>query len=197
MSRRRSPSQSKNGLITTPSIMCGRGVVVVARVRVAEVVAEQRLVPVDVAGGRLGVGVEQQLVRVAAQAVARGRTGRARGSRSAARAAPTAGSSARRSASTSVISTRVSCRASSSKRHSSTRSATSLKSAKLVPLPSNVAPSGYGVPGQTSTRPSRSFVVPSTVPGDPIPSHRPPRTEGVTGHWAAGSTSVLRSPAAG
>src|SRR3954454_11873329 len=35
----------------------------------------------------------------------------------------------------------------SSKRHSSTRSATSLNSAKLVPLPSYVAPSGYGAPG--------------------------------------------------
>ena len=40
------------------------GVVVVARIRVAEVVAEQRLVPVDLAFDGLGVGVEQQLVRV-------------------------------------------------------------------------------------------------------------------------------------
>ena len=46
-----------------------RGVVVVARVLVAEVVAEQRLVPVDLAAGRLGVGVEEQLVGVAAQAL--------------------------------------------------------------------------------------------------------------------------------
>jgi hypothetical protein len=45
------------------------GVVVVARVLVAEVVAEQRLVPVDVAGGGLRVGVEQQLGRVAPDAV--------------------------------------------------------------------------------------------------------------------------------
>ena len=45
----------------------GGGVVVVAGVGVAEVVAEQRLVPVDRAGGGLGVGVEQQLVGVAAQ----------------------------------------------------------------------------------------------------------------------------------
>src|SRR3954452_1503548 len=36
----------------------------------------------------------------------------------------------------------------SSKRHSSTRSATSLNRAKLVPPPSYVAPSGYGAPGQ-------------------------------------------------
>jgi hypothetical protein len=41
-----------------------RGVVVVLGVRVAEVVGEQRLVPVDLAAGRLGVGVEQQLRRV-------------------------------------------------------------------------------------------------------------------------------------
>src|SRR5262249_22824218 len=39
-----------------------------------------------------------------------------------------------------------------SKRQSSTCSATSLKTAKLVPTPSNVAPSGYADPGQTSTK---------------------------------------------
>ena len=44
----------------------GRRVVVVAAVRVAEVVAEQRLVPVERAVDGLGVGVEQQLVGVAA-----------------------------------------------------------------------------------------------------------------------------------
>ena len=47
------------------------GVVVVARVLVAEGVAVQALVPVDVARGGLGVGVEQQLVRVAAQPLLR------------------------------------------------------------------------------------------------------------------------------
>ena len=47
------------------------GVVVVGAVLVAEVVAEERLVPVDLAGGRLGVGVEQELVGVAAQALGR------------------------------------------------------------------------------------------------------------------------------
>ena len=47
----------------------GGRVVVVARVGVAEVVAVQRLVPVDGAGRGLGVGVEQQLVRVEPQAV--------------------------------------------------------------------------------------------------------------------------------
>jgi hypothetical protein len=48
-----------------------RGVVVVALVRVAELVAEQRLVPVHLAGHGLGVRVEQQLVRVAAQPLTR------------------------------------------------------------------------------------------------------------------------------
>ena len=65
--------------------------------RVAEVVGEQRLVAVDLPVDRLGVGVEQQLGRVAAVAAARGRRGRARGSRSAGRAARRAGSRARRS----------------------------------------------------------------------------------------------------
>jgi len=45
-----------------------RGVLVVARVRVAEVVAEKCRAPVDLARRGLGVGVEQQLVGVAAQA---------------------------------------------------------------------------------------------------------------------------------
>src|SRR3989475_10103444 len=40
----------------------------------------------------------------------------------------------------------------SSTRHSSPFSATSLNSAKFVPLPSNVAPSGYARPGQISGR---------------------------------------------
>ncbi len=44
------------------------GVLVVAAVLVTEVVAEERLVPLDLAVRRLGVGVEQQLVGVAAQA---------------------------------------------------------------------------------------------------------------------------------
>ena len=42
-----------------------RRVVVVAAVLVTEVVAEQRLVPVEDAVDRLGVGIQQQLVRVA------------------------------------------------------------------------------------------------------------------------------------
>ncbi len=46
-------------------------VLVVARVRVAEGVAEHRLVPVELAVDRLRVGVEQQLVRVAAMPLRR------------------------------------------------------------------------------------------------------------------------------
>ena len=49
----------------------GRGVVVVARVLVAEGVAEEALVPVDLAGRRLRVGVEQKLGGVAAQPLGR------------------------------------------------------------------------------------------------------------------------------
>ena len=74
-----------------------RRVVVVARVGVAEVVGVERRVPLDRAGGRLGVRVEQQLRRVEPQAVLGVVRARARGSRSAGRAAPSAGSSARRS----------------------------------------------------------------------------------------------------
>src|SRR5207248_9121841 len=39
--------------------------------------------------------------------------------------------------------------AAESNRHSSTRDACSENSAKFTPTPSHVAPSGYGVPGQT------------------------------------------------
>ena len=46
----------------------GRGVLVVAGALVAEVVAEEGLVPLDGAVGGLGVRVQQQLVRVAAHA---------------------------------------------------------------------------------------------------------------------------------
>ena len=48
-----------------------RGVVVVAAVRVAEVVAEQRLIPVEGSVDGLGVRVQQQLVGVAALAAGR------------------------------------------------------------------------------------------------------------------------------
>ena len=127
-----------------------RGAVeLVALLRVLEVVAEQRLVPVGRTLDRLGVGVEQQLGGVAplplrrvvgavdpeAVALARPRPGA--GSRARPRRRPRAGRA------------RVSL-PSSSNRQSSTRSATSEKRAKLVPAPSKVAPRGYAVPGQIS-----------------------------------------------
>ena len=64
-------------------------------VPVADAVAEMRVAPAQVARRVLGVGIDQQLVRVEAVAVLRARTDRARGSRRAARAAPRADSSAR------------------------------------------------------------------------------------------------------
>ena len=68
----RSLPQSKNGLMTTESIVVPQVVVGVdAVVGFVEVVGEQRLVVVDLALDRLGVGVEQQLARVAAVAVLR------------------------------------------------------------------------------------------------------------------------------
>src|ERR1700676_17851 len=46
----------------------------------------------------------------------------------------------------------ISRRPRGSKTHSSTRSAFALKSAKFTPLPSHVAPSGYGRPASTRGR---------------------------------------------
>ncbi len=62
---------------------------------VVQAVAEQRIAPVDRTGELAGVGVQQQLVRVEAVAVASARRGRARASRRPARAARRAGSRAR------------------------------------------------------------------------------------------------------
>ncbi len=130
-----------------------------------------------------------------------GRRCRGRGSRTAARAGPTAGSSARRTRRPRSVGTRVSLR-SSSNRHSSTRSATSLKTAKLVPTPSNVAPKGYAAPGQTSIDdPSRSSRAPDTSnPTTPPSAHRrvDPRTV-VPAGCATGCAdgARVRSPGAG
>src|SRR5437588_8111918 len=49
------------------------------------------------------------------------------------------------------------CLPSPSKKQSSTRVAISEKTEKFVPAPSDVAPSGYGVPGQTFTLESLRF----------------------------------------
>ena len=68
----RSLPQSKYGLTTTDFGMNGAESVVVAPVRLAEARSRrQRRVPVDLAVDRLGVRVEQQLVRVAALPAAR------------------------------------------------------------------------------------------------------------------------------
>ena len=64
-------AQSKNGLTTTALGMYGARVEVVAAARVGPAVAEDGLVPLELAVDRLRVRVEQQLVRVAAQAAAR------------------------------------------------------------------------------------------------------------------------------
>ena len=137
-------------------------VLVVAVVRVVEVVGEQRRVPVDLAVDRLRVRVEQQLGRVAAQARAGVVRARAPGSRSAGRDRRRAGSRARRSRPPRAAGSGSPAPVSSN-RHSSTRSATSEKSEKLVPIPSYVAPSGYADPGHTC------------IPPSPRPGHRASR----------------------
>ena len=114
---------------------------------VVEVVAEQRLAPVERALDRPRVRVEQQLGRVAAVAVGRvprpvdaeAVSGVGAAGRGSSRATPNPSARAARPASSLP---------SSSKTHSSTASATSENTAMLVPTPSNVAPRGSGEPGQ-------------------------------------------------
>ena len=72
------------------------GVVVVARVGIAELVREERLVPRERARHRLRVRVEEHLARVGIAGRSSGRRSRARGSRTAVRAAPGGGTRARR-----------------------------------------------------------------------------------------------------
>ena len=93
----RSSPQVKAGSIDPALGHAGGVVAAVERevlVAVADAVAEVRVAPAQRADDILGVGIEQQLVRVEAVAVP-GRRGRARGSRRAGRAAPRADSSAR------------------------------------------------------------------------------------------------------
>ena len=124
-----------------------QAVLVVEGLALVELVGEQRLVAVHLPVDGLGVGVEQQLRRVAAVPLLRRVRVRARGSRSAGPAGCPGRYAWCTKASVSTISTRVSV-PSSAIRHSSTLSATSEKSAKLTPAPSYVAPRGYGRPGQ-------------------------------------------------
>ena len=126
----------------------GGCVVVVAAARIGELVGEQRLVPLQVTLDGLGVGIEEQLGGVGPVPL-----GRVVGAVEAVAVPLSRDDSGKKpcqtNPSTSGMSMRSS-RPSSPKRHSSTRSATSENTEKLVPTPSQVPPSGYGSPGQTS-----------------------------------------------
>ena len=121
--------------------------------RAAEPITEHRVAPAEPPLKRLGVRIDQQLVRIEAMPVRRDRTARKHDTRKAgsgehradrrarprrcipeARCAPPRGAPER------------------SNRHSSTFSACAEKIAKLTPSPSQVAPSGYGRPGHTFRR---------------------------------------------
>jgi hypothetical protein len=163
----RSTPQSKNGLITTD-----RGIPPRSRrrcgCRVAEVVAEQRLVPVEVAVDGLRVRVEQQLVGL--QRPWAGSCGRGRGSR-------TAGPARSRQVAVPDEAVHLGHRdpvsaPSASKRHSSTCSATSLNTAKLVPSRRRWPPADRPCPA----------IPPPRVPSAPScsPSLRLPRSASPT-----------------
>jgi hypothetical protein len=100
-------------------------------VGVAEAVAEHRLVPVELADDRLGVGVEQQLVRVAAQPA--GRVVGAVDAVAVALPGPTSGQVAVPHEAGDLGQVDAGLVPVSSNRHSSTRSATSENIEKLVP----------------------------------------------------------------
>ncbi len=112
-------------------------------------VSEDRLVPRHATFNRTRVRIEEKFGRIRAQAVSRGSRGRARESRSVARASPRASTRASKTPWIRVSGTERS-RPASSNRQSSTLVATSENNEKLVPRPSNVAPSGNGSPGQTA-----------------------------------------------
>ena len=116
----------------------------------ADAVAEMRIVPAQLAEQRLGVGVDQQLVRVEAVAVRR-----VVGAVHAV-AVELARPHVRQIAVPDLVGDipaarcgRVSRLPFGSNRQSSTFSALAEKSAKLTPPPSQVAPSGWGRPGST------------------------------------------------
>src|SRR5918994_4721269 len=75
--------------------------------------------------------------------------------------------------STSMSSTRVSAPSTSSIKQSSTLDATSEKSAKFTPVPSNVAPSGYGLPGHMSRLCPCSLPICSSTTHSPAPGYTP------------------------
>ena len=157
----RSSPQSKRGSMTTTRLGHGR-----------RAVGRRSRAPSDRRSGTgssawsqrtspsiaLRVRVEQQLGGIAALAALRGPTGRARGSRSAGRARRRAGSRAtpRRCARAGRRASRRRPRRTGRAR----RVGDSLGTEKLVPIPSNVAPNGYGCPGQTFTGASGARCVP-------------------------------------
>ena len=131
-----------------------RAVGVVGLGRVARLVVEQRLIPAQAAVDGLAVGVQQQLGRIAAVALLRiVGAGHAVG-------VALAGADGRQIAvpdeavDLGEVQPRLGLLAgpAASNKHSWTRSATSENRAKLVPEPSQVAPSGYAAPGQICIR---------------------------------------------
>ena len=121
--------------------------------------------------------------------VRRARTGRGRGSRRAGPAGRRAGSRARpcRSARAAGCARVSSVASGESNRHSSTLVACAEKSAKLTPTPFQVAPSGYGSPGQTRTDGARGCAMSECQLG---------RTtcRGTDGQWAWASRSADLGP---
>ena len=133
----RSLPQSKNGSLTTARGTCGALSAVLGSSGSSNWYGEAGVVPIDVAVDRLGVRVEQQLGRVAPQALVRvpravdpvavALAGADVGEVGVPAVAVDLGTSTRTSASPCSV---------SSSRHSSTPSATLLNSEKLVPDPS-------------------------------------------------------------
>ena len=130
----RSLPQSKYGLCDDALRHVRRAVVVVARVLVADVVAEARLVPVDRPLDRLGVGVEEQLGRVAAQPL--GRVPGPVDPVAVALAGADAGQVGVPAVGVDLLERHHASRCRRRRRGKSTRSATSEKSEKFVPAPS-------------------------------------------------------------
>ena len=85
---RRSPSQSNHGSMTTLLGAKRRAVALILlqiRLAVSDLIAEQRIVPVDRAIDRLGVGIEQQLGGIESMPIGRVHRGHEPGIRSAGR----------------------------------------------------------------------------------------------------------------
>src|SRR4029453_1666528 len=95
-----------------------------------------------------------------------------------------------------MSSTRVSAPSSSIKQ-SSTSEATSEKRAKFTPVPSNVAPSGYGLPGHMSTLcPCSLPIVSNTTLSLPPRAHPEPLGNNATGIIYTHGSQVLAATSA-